>query len=160
MVSLYWSQQLTDHARWRADGLAAWKDEVRGFDPRIAPVLDQIRDAEQLVLTKYRSVRMSRWHGDRVVFLGDAAHAMSPQLGQGCNLALWDAMVLADLVHAATTLPDALAAYSRARRRHLRHYQFMTRDADADVPVELAAPGLAARHLHAGRARASGRCTA
>jgi 2-polyprenyl-6-methoxyphenol hydroxylase-like FAD-dependent oxidoreductase len=70
---------------------------------------------------------MSRWHGDRVVFLGDAAHAMSPQLGQGCNLALWDAMVLADLVHAAKTLPDALAAYSRARRRHLRHYQFMTR---------------------------------
>jgi 2-polyprenyl-6-methoxyphenol hydroxylase-like FAD-dependent oxidoreductase len=127
VVSLYWSLRLDDHARWRADGLAAWKDEVRGFDPRIAPVLAQITHPEQLVLTRYRSVRMARWHGDRVVFLGDAAHAMSPQLGQGCNLALWDAMVFADTVAAASTVDGALAAYSKARTRHLRHYQFMTR---------------------------------
>ena len=127
VVSLYWSQRVADHPRWLAAGLAAWKDEVHTFDPRIAPVLDQIEDASQLVLTRYRSVRMSRWHGDRVVFLGDAAHAMSPQLGQGCNLALWDAMVLADVLAEARTLPAGLAAYSQARRRHLRHYQFMTR---------------------------------
>ena len=127
VVSLYWSQRLDDHPRWRTAGLAAWKDEVRTFDPRVAPVLEQIREPEQLVLTRYRSVRMARWHGDRVVFLGDAAHAMSPQLGQGCNLALWDAMVLADVLAAAPTLTAGLAAYSQARRRHLRHYQFMTR---------------------------------
>jgi 2-polyprenyl-6-methoxyphenol hydroxylase-like FAD-dependent oxidoreductase len=127
VVSLYWSQRLDDHPRFLADGLAAWKDEVRGFDPRVAPLLEQIRDPAQLVLTRYRSVRMARWHGDRVVFLGDAAHAMSPQLGQGCNLALWDAMVLADILGEARTLADGLAAYSRARARHLRHYQFMTR---------------------------------
>lgn len=127
VVSLYWSLRLADHAAWRAAGLAAWKEEVRGFDPRIAPVLDQIDDAAQLVLTRYRSVRMPRWHGERVVFLGDAAHAMSPQLGQGCNLALWDAMVLADELAAAPTLDAGLAAYTRARHHHLRHYQFMTR---------------------------------
>lgn len=127
MVSLYWSLRLADHAAWRAAGLAAWKDEVRLFDPRIAPVLEQIDDAAQLVLTRYRSVRMARWHGERVVFLGDAAHAMSPQLGQGCNLALWDAMVLADELAAAPTLDAGLTAYTRARHHHLRHYQFMTR---------------------------------
>jgi 2-polyprenyl-6-methoxyphenol hydroxylase-like FAD-dependent oxidoreductase len=70
---------------------------------------------------------MKRWHGDRIVFLGDAAHAMSPQLGQGANLALWDAMTLADCLDRAPTLADGLAAYSRDRRRHLGHYQFMTR---------------------------------
>jgi 2-polyprenyl-6-methoxyphenol hydroxylase-like FAD-dependent oxidoreductase len=127
VVSLYWSLKLSEHAAWRAAGLDAWKDEVRSFDPRIAPVLDQIGDAAQLVLTRYHSVRMRRWHGERVVFLGDAAHAMSPQLGQGCNLALWDAMVLADVMAAAPAPAAALAAYTRARHHHLRHYQFMTR---------------------------------
>lgn len=127
VASLYWSLRVADHERWRAAGLAAWKDEVRGFDARIAPVLDQIRDLDQVVLTRYRSVRMGRWHGERVVFLGDAAHAMSPQLGQGANLALWDAMELADALATTPTVAAGLAAYSRTRRRHLRHYQRMTR---------------------------------
>ena len=39
LVSLYWSLALDDHARWQADGLDAWKAEVRSFDPRIEPVL-------------------------------------------------------------------------------------------------------------------------
>lgn len=127
VVSLYWSLRVADHARWRAAGLAAWKDELAGFDPRVGPVLAQITDPAQVVLARYRDVRMPRWHGDGVVFLGDAAHAMSPQLGQGANLALWDAMVLADAVAASADLPAALATYSAARRHHLRHYQRMTR---------------------------------
>jgi 2-polyprenyl-6-methoxyphenol hydroxylase-like FAD-dependent oxidoreductase len=127
VVSLFWSMCVADHARWREAGLAAWKAEVAGFDARIAPFLEQITDPKQVLLAKYRDVRMKRWHGDRIVFLGDAAHAMSPQLGQGANLALWDAMTLADALERAPTLTDGLAAYSRDRRRHLGHYQFMTR---------------------------------
>ncbi|MBZ0234201.1 MAG: FAD-dependent monooxygenase, partial [Deltaproteobacteria bacterium] len=127
VVSLFWSVKVADHERWKAGGLAAWKVEVASFDRRIAPFLEQITDPRQVLLAKYRDVRMKRWHGDRVVFLGDAAHAMSPQLGQGANLALWDAMTLADCLAAAPALGDGLAAYTRARRRHLGHYQFMTR---------------------------------
>lgn len=127
VVSLFWSICLAEHDRWKQDGLAAWKDEVARFDPRIVPFLEQITDPTQVLLARYRDVRMKRWHGDRIIFLGDAAHAMSPQLGQGANLALWDAMTLADSLAAAPTLADGLAAYSRNRRRHLGHYQFMTR---------------------------------
>jgi 2-polyprenyl-6-methoxyphenol hydroxylase-like FAD-dependent oxidoreductase len=127
VVSLFWSMRVADHARWREAGLAVWKEEVTSFDRRIAPFLEQITDAGQVLLAKYRDVRMKRWHGDRIVFLGDAAHAMSPQLGQGANLALWDAMTLADALAGATSLAHGLAAYSRTRRRHLGHYQFMTR---------------------------------
>ena len=69
---------------------------------------------------------MSRWHGDGVVVLGDAGHAMSPQLGQGVNLALADASCLAKAL-AELPLPDALARYSRERRFALAYYRFASR---------------------------------
>ena len=52
---------------------------------------------------------------------------MSPQLGQGCNLALIDAWTLAACVEAAPSVMDALSAYSARRADHLDFYQFATR---------------------------------
>lgn len=127
VVSLYWSQRLDQLDRWRAAGLAAWKADVLRLAPQAAPVLEQIVDVEQVVAARYQDVRMRRWHGERVVFVGDAAHAMSPQLGNGANLALVDAMTLADVLVDAADLAAGLAAYHRARRAHLRHYQRLTR---------------------------------
>ena len=69
---------------------------------------------------------MRRWHGDGVVVLGDAAHAMSPQLGQGVNLALADASCLAACL-AELPLASALRAYQRRRWLALRYYQTATR---------------------------------
>jgi len=114
-------------AAFRARGLAAWRAEALALDPRTGPILDQIRSIDQLAFTQYRDVRMRRWHGERIVFIGDAAHATSPQLGQGANLALVDAAVLADAVAAEPTIDRALASYSAQRRRHLGYYQFATR---------------------------------
>jgi 2-polyprenyl-6-methoxyphenol hydroxylase-like FAD-dependent oxidoreductase len=127
LVSLYWSLRVADYPAWRRTGLDAWKRDVLSCDPRAAAVLDQITDVEQVLLAKYRDVRMSRWHGDRIVFIGDAAHATSPQLGNGANLALVDAMVLGNCLATDDELGAALAAYSQARRHHLRHYQRMSR---------------------------------
>lgn len=67
------------------------------------------------------------WNTGRTVYLGDAAHATSPQLGQGANLALVDAWTLARCLAVEPSLHDALYAYSAARRGHLGWYQFVTR---------------------------------
>ncbi len=127
VVSLFWSIRADRVDAWRAAGLAPWTAEVLRYEPRAGFVLDQIREPAQVLFTQYRDVKMSGWHEAGVVFIGDAAHATSPQLGQGANLALWDAMVLADAVAAHPHVDDALAAYSAARRRHLGYYQFATR---------------------------------
>jgi 2-polyprenyl-6-methoxyphenol hydroxylase-like FAD-dependent oxidoreductase len=126
VVSLFWSLAADQLDAWRVRGLEAWKKEVLALDPRIAFVLDHITEPEQFTFARYRDVKMREWHDRGVVFIGDAAHATSPQLGQGANLALVDAMVLADAV-AEVPGDAAFALYSRQRRRHLRHYQFMTR---------------------------------
>lgn len=127
VVSVFWSIRADRVAALRARGLAAWRAEALALDPRSEPILDQITDLAQLAFTQYRDVRMRRWHGERIVFIGDAAHATSPQLGQGANLALWDAMCLADAFAGHPDVATALAAYTAARRRHLAYYQLATR---------------------------------
>lgn len=128
VISMFWSLRADQLDGWRARGLAAWRDEVLGLDRRAEPILDTLHDLEPVLFSRYRDVAMYPWHGDRIAFLGDAAHAMSPQLGQGANLALVDAVGLADAVAASPDdVPRALAAYSTARRRHLGFYQFATR---------------------------------
>jgi 2-polyprenyl-6-methoxyphenol hydroxylase-like FAD-dependent oxidoreductase len=52
--------------------------------------------------------------GIALALLGDAAHAMTPDLGQGACQALEDAVVLTAC--AAADVPAALADYDRARR--------------------------------------------
>lgn len=57
-----------------------------------------------------------RWHRGRVVLLGDAAHAMTPDLGQGACTAIEDALALADSMAGSRDLGRSLARYQRARR--------------------------------------------
>ncbi|MET8505145.1 FAD-dependent monooxygenase [Streptomyces sp. NPDC004787] len=52
----------------------------------------------------------------RVVLLGDAAHAMTPNLGQGACQALEDAVVLAAELDGAADVTAALARYDAVRR--------------------------------------------
>lgn len=128
LVSLFWSLRCDRVDEWRRRGLGPWKDELAKLAPESAPVLDQIESVDQVLFAAYHDVVMHRWSTRNVVYLGDAAHATSPQLGQGCNLALWDAMVLADSLEAeARDLAVALDDYSRARADHLAFYQLATR---------------------------------
>jgi len=128
LMSLYWSLRADELHALRARGLGAFRDRVLGLEPRAEALLDQVGHVDELLFSQYHDVVLSPWNTRSVVHLGDAAHAMSPQLGQGANLALWDAMVLAEAIaEEPSELVRALDRYSRERRGHLGYYQLVTR---------------------------------
>jgi 2-polyprenyl-6-methoxyphenol hydroxylase-like FAD-dependent oxidoreductase len=73
------------------------------------------------------------------VLVGDAAHAMTPHLGQGACQAIEDGVVLAELLADAYGVDDALAEYDRLRRSRTRKVARMSR-ASARMGQQLANP--------------------
>jgi salicylate hydroxylase len=75
---------------------------------------------------------LERWHTDRVVLMGDAAHAMVPHQGQGANQTIEDAIVLADCLADARISGDveaALRLYAERRRPRTARVQRWSRRA-------------------------------
>ncbi|CAF3927617.1 unnamed protein product [Adineta steineri] len=71
----------------------------------------------------YADVYMQRYHHENIVFIGDAAHGMSPQLGQGVNMAFIDSYFLDKaLINNNNNIKLALNNYTKLRKKHLRFY--------------------------------------
>jgi 2-polyprenyl-6-methoxyphenol hydroxylase-like FAD-dependent oxidoreductase len=84
-------------------------------DP-IPALLQAAQESEILHHDIYDLPPLVHWSLGRITLLGDAAHAMTPNLGQGACQAIEDAAVLARLVTEHTNLADALLAYEAERR--------------------------------------------
>ncbi|GIF04189.1 FAD-dependent monooxygenase [Actinoplanes siamensis] len=99
-----------------ADELAELRRRFRHWHEPIPALLDAITP-DGLLRHDIMAVQPSprRLHTGRMALLGDAAHAMEPNLGQGAGLAIEDAVVLAHAVTGASSTVSGLAHYSRAR---------------------------------------------
>ncbi|WP_332661076.1 FAD-dependent oxidoreductase [Brevundimonas sp.] len=126
LATFFWSLKTEIWADWHALGLEAWKEHCLRLWPELSPVMDAITDREQMTLASYGHHTLARPVGDRLAVVGDAAHSTSPQLGQGVNMGLLDALALAEALKQHRDLPAALNAYARARRWHVRLYQALS----------------------------------
>lgn len=125
-AAIFWSLKHDGHADWQAVGLNAWKDEARSLWPDFAPFVEQVSDPEQMTMARYSHGTLRKPYGERLAIIGDAAHRASPQLGQGANMALLDALALQQALRNAEG-DAALKLYAKARRWHVRSYQIMSR---------------------------------
>lgn len=125
--TFFWSLPPGGYQRWLDDGLPEWKAQVCRYWPELRPFMDQIQSPDALKHAQYSDIVMSRWHEDRLVFIGDAAHNTSPQLGQGANLALADALTLSQMICSHDDINAALGAYTQARRAPVHFYQRISR---------------------------------
>jgi 2-polyprenyl-6-methoxyphenol hydroxylase-like FAD-dependent oxidoreductase len=126
LVSIYWGLPNCAFSSVRAAGLDALKHSILAFSPEAEEPLTHLQDFEQLIHTAYQHVHMRRCHDGRVIFIGDAAHAMSPHLGQGINLALVDAWRLAACLRNTNMVPTAFAAFCKSQRAYTRYYATVT----------------------------------
>jgi 2-polyprenyl-6-methoxyphenol hydroxylase-like FAD-dependent oxidoreductase len=82
--------------------------------PGQANLIEQFAEASRW--DRLVNVRARRWTKGHVAVVGDAAHAMPPNLGQAGNMAFTNAMSLALAVHHADDIPTALAEWERRER--------------------------------------------
>lgn len=123
-VAFFWSLRRDQLDAWRAAGLAPWKAQVRTIWPETEAVLEQIADPAQLTFATYGHHTLRQPYADGVAFIGDAAHATSPQLGQGVNMALLDAFALSCALQESEDVQQVLRCYAASRRWHIRLFQF------------------------------------
>lgn len=99
------------------DALAAMRDRFADWHDPIPALLDATRPGTVLHHDIHELVApLPSFVAGRVALLGDAAHAMTPNLGQGACQALEDAATLAAALATAPGLDTALAGYDAERR--------------------------------------------
>jgi FAD-dependent urate hydroxylase len=87
-----------------------------GFAEPVPELLDSVPERDVVHRSAIEEVALDSWLRGRVVLVGDAAHATSPNMAEGAAMALEDALVLAECLSRLETVPAALSAFEARRR--------------------------------------------
>ncbi|MBV8356282.1 MAG: FAD-dependent oxidoreductase [Candidatus Eremiobacteraeota bacterium] len=103
----------------RARGIEYFRAQIALLAPFIADRVGEVKDWEDVKLLTVIVNRLKTWYRPGLLFIGDAAHAMSPIGGVGINLAIQDAVaaanILAGKLRTGTVSTGDLAAVQRRR---------------------------------------------
>ncbi len=127
LAAFFWSLRTAEFDAWRKTPFAAWQSEVIALWPEAAPLVQQFQSHADLAPASYADSWLKTPYLERLAFVGDSARSASPQLGQGANLALIDAVTLADSLAENPVINDALQVFASARHDHTRFYGLASR---------------------------------
>jgi 2-polyprenyl-6-methoxyphenol hydroxylase-like FAD-dependent oxidoreductase len=111
----------------RGRRLEAWIESWNSYGPRVREMLRQVPDWTAVNYDEPGRLRLARWCMAPVFLIGDAAHEMTPDYGQGVNAAMVDAVVLMSLLarclQNGTPLAQAAGEYESIRRPFVHRTQ-------------------------------------
>lgn len=123
---VYWFATQNGPPR-RAQPSSGWKPILQSlFADWHAPIPQLVEATESSAILHndiYDRPALASWGAGRVTLLGDAAHPMTPNLGQGANQALEDAQAFARAIAAESDEASSGAASASAVARARQHYQ-------------------------------------
>jgi 2-polyprenyl-6-methoxyphenol hydroxylase-like FAD-dependent oxidoreductase len=108
----------SDHA---AKAVPVDKDDWKRAFPCLDELIDRIGDQGRY--DRFDLIRLKRWSAGRVAIVGDAAHALPPNIGQGGGCAMMNALSLAIYLERESEVAAALAAWERDERPLTEHTQ-------------------------------------
>jgi 2-polyprenyl-6-methoxyphenol hydroxylase-like FAD-dependent oxidoreductase len=97
----------------------AWQAWLAGlFEADAVPAAELIRGGrlELAADNTYDLGHVPVWHRDRMIVIGDAAHAPAPSSGQGASMAMEDGVLLAIALRDHVEVATAFAAFETERR--------------------------------------------
>jgi 2-polyprenyl-6-methoxyphenol hydroxylase-like FAD-dependent oxidoreductase len=117
--------------------------------PHLRTLIERIGDEGRY--DRFEYIRLKRWSAGRVAVIGDAAHAIPPNIGQGAGCAMMNALSLAVFLDRGADVPAQLEAWERAERPLTNHTQRISRL--YGMPTFWPAPLRTAFYSIAGRSR-------
>src|SRR5436190_2761221 len=108
-----------------SDGIAkavpVRKDEWKRWFPPLEALIDRI--GTQGRYDRFDLIKLKTWSAGRVAVLGDAAHALPPNIGQGGGCAMMNALSLAVYLEREPEIAMALQTWERNERPLTEHTQ-------------------------------------
>jgi 2-polyprenyl-6-methoxyphenol hydroxylase-like FAD-dependent oxidoreductase len=115
------------------------------FAEPVPRILSQLGSFDAIHFSPIEEIVIDTWVRGRVVLIGDAAHATSPNMAEGASMALEDALVLSRMLATHRSTADALSAFSERRRARTQWVQRRTRRRDRIRTLPLPLRDLALR---------------
>jgi 2-polyprenyl-6-methoxyphenol hydroxylase-like FAD-dependent oxidoreductase len=97
------------------------RDVWKAAFPHLAALIDRIGDQGRY--DRFEMIKLRRWSQGHVAIVGDAAHALPPNIGQGGGCAMMNALALAVHLDRSPSVPAALAAWESVERPLTDHTQ-------------------------------------
>ena len=136
---IYWAC-VTKEPKGEKPGQGGHKQDVlERFGDWVGPVPALIEATDEAAILRndmYDRPPVQRWSRGRVTLVGDAAHPMTPNSGQGACQALEDAVALGESLMRAPNLAEALELYERRRLRRANRVVAMARQATRGVQID------------------------
>jgi 2-polyprenyl-6-methoxyphenol hydroxylase-like FAD-dependent oxidoreductase len=89
--------------------------------PKIVELSNRLTEDAEVICRPFECLLVPNpWYRDRVILIGDAAHATTAHLSSGGGMAMEDAVVLARTLANTSTLPEALDRFMRRRFERVR----------------------------------------